>query len=423
MKYTLFGLYCIAIVALLIRAEVSTLPLLEKDLSFQELHSPVHGATLTYDLSLRETRQPQSTYRGNATRSGLAISSGDHFKAFQLKWQVPQLNNGIHRASKSSPAADEKGFYVADDTGFLRAYDWTGSLRWQFYTGVSSRGIHSTPLTDEDSVYVGDYSGYLYSLNKDTGAIRWITKTGVTIGSSPFMKDGILYVGIELAKPDGYLLAISAREGKWLWTSPLIGNHPHSSPTLGLPQGLILMGSNTGAMQGYELKNGKAKWSFATGSDIKCAALIHGDRAYFSSWDGFIYAVKADSGALIWKTELDKGGSMSCPSINADGTILAITGFMKNFVLETSHGKILWEKGIAGRASRAQASPLIISYAHQEVAVMVCENRKVCVYDLKSSKELQSLTLTGDFSASPVYFKNQLFVATTGPDGLLVFTQ
>lgn len=423
MKYTLFGLYCLAILALLIRAELNTWPLLEKDLSFQELHSPVHGATLTYDLSLREKRLPQSTYRGNANRSGLATSSQDRFSTFQLKWKVPQLNNGIHRASKSSPAADEKGFYVADDTGFLRAYDWSGSLRWQFYTGVSSRGIHSTPLTDEDSIYVGDYSGYLYSLNKDSGAIRWITKTGVTIGSSPFMKDGVLYVGIELAKPDGFLLAIAARDGKWLWTSPLIGNHPHSSPALSLPQGLILMGSNTGAMQGYELNTGKPRWSFATGSDIKCAALIHGDRAYFSSWDGFIYAVKTDSGALIWKTELDKGGSMSCPSINADGTVLAVTGFMKNFVLETSGGKILWEKSISGRTSRAQASPLIISYAHQESVVMLCENRKVCVYDLKSSRELQSFTLAGDFSGSPVYFKNQLLLATTGSDGLLVFTQ
>lgn len=423
MKSLLIGIYSVLILTLLIRAELKTLPLLEKDLSFQELGTPVQGATLTYELSARDDRSALSTYRGNAPRTGHARSSLEQFKPFQLKWQVPQLNNGIHRASKSSPAVDDSGFFAADDTGYLRAYDWNGNLRWQFYSGVSSRGFHSTPLTDQDSIYAGDYAGYLYSLNKDTGALRWITKTGVTIGASPLMNNGILYTGVELAKPDGFLLAISARDGRWLWTSPLIGNHPHSSPSLNLPQGQILMGSNTGEMQGYDLKNGQKKWSFATASDIKCAALIHGDRAYFSSWDGNFYAVKAGTGVLIWKTALDEGGSMSCPSLSADGSLLAVTGYKKNFVVATSDGKIQWEKPILERTTRAQSSPLIISYAHQEVVVLLCENKKVCIYDLKSARLLQSLPLQGDFSGAPVFYKNHLFLATTGKDGLLVFTQ
>lgn len=423
MKMTLFGVYCLVILGLLVRAELKTLPLLNNDLTFERMPAPIPGATLTYDLSSKENRLALSTYRGGPQRSGLAISSANQYETFTLKWQVPQLNNGIHRASKSSPAADVHGFYIADDTGFLRAYDWNGKLLWQFYTGVSSRGFHSTPLTDEDSVYVGDYAGYLYSLNKSTGSLRWLTKTGVTIGSSPLMKNGILYVGVELSNPDGYLLAVSAKDGKWLWTSPFIGNHPHSSPTLNLKQDLLLMGSNTGALQGYDLKTGKVRWRFQTQSDIKCAALIHADRAFFSSWDGYIYAVNSDTGALIWKTALDQGGSMSCPSINADGTLLAATGYKENFVLHTKDGKILWQKEIANRTTRAQASPLIISYGQQEAVAMLCKEKAVCLYDLKSARELQALPLQGDFSGSVVYYKQHLLLATTGPDGLLIFTQ
>ncbi|WP_295899569.1 PQQ-like beta-propeller repeat protein [uncultured Bdellovibrio sp.] len=422
-KKILLSLYSLLIVGLLIRAEVKTLPLLEKDLHFEKLKTPVKGSTLQYELSTEENKKAVSTYRGGPERLGVAsVTTSDRFYPFQIKWKVAKLNNGIHRASKSSPAVDDSGFYIADDTGYLRAYDWNGKLLWQFYNDVSSRGFHSTPLTDSDSIYIGDYAGYFYGLNKQTGKIRWITKTGVTIGSSPFMHEGHLYVGVELADPNGYLLAIDAKSGNWLWTSPLIGNHPHSSPALDLLHKQILLGSNTGQMQAYELSTGKNLWSFQTKDDIKCAALIHKDKAYFVSWDGFFYALDSASGVLRWKTALDDGG-MSCPSLSADGKRLAITGYKKNFVLNSESGQILWTSKIEDRNARAQASPLILSYRQQEAVIFLCEDKALCVHDLATGTVLQKIKLESTFSSSPVYYNGHLFLATSGKDGLLVLTQ
>lgn len=416
------GLYSLLIVILLVRAEVKTWPLLNEEYRFSKLNDPVHGATITYELSTLNNRTALSTYRESAQRSGQSDSSLPRFKDFSLLWKIPNLNNGIHRASKSSPAADKDGFYVADDTGFVRAYSWQGELRWQFYSGVSSRGFHSTPLTDQDSLYIGDYAGFLYSLDKTSGQLRWITKTGVTIGSSPLLHEGVLYVGVELANPDGFLLAINAATGQWIWTSPFVGNHPHSSPALTEDGQRLLMGSNTGAMDAYDRATGKKLWSFATNDDIKCSALIFKGRAYFTSWDGFLYALDNQSGKLIWKTTLD-GSAMSCPSINKNGDLLLVTGFAKNFAIRTENGTPLWSSDIAERSQRAQASPVIISYQSQDVVVTLCENRSLCVQDVRSGSVLQKIKLQGDFSGSPVFRNEKLLLSTSGEDGLLVLNQ
>lgn len=417
----LFAVYCFIVLIFLLQAELKTLPLLEKDLHFEKIKKPIHGATFRYDLA-ESSFSALSTYRGGAERLGQVTVLAPEFSPFALKWKVAQLNNGIHRASKSSPAADQDGFYVADDTGYVRAYDWQGRLRWQFYNNVSSRGFHSTPLTDKSSLYIGDYAGYFYSLNKTTGKLRWITKAGITVGSSPFLHDGRLYVGVELADPNGFLLALDARTGDWVWTSGLVGNHPHSSPSLDLQHEQILMGSNTGALQAYNIKNGNTLWSFTTRNDIKCAALVHKDLAYFVSWDGYFYAVHTPSGVLRWKTALDDGG-MSCPSLSADGQFLAVTGARKNFVINATNGLPLWSSGILDRQARAQASPLILSYQQQEVVLFLCENQALCFHDLRSGRVLQKIKLESDFSSSPVYYEGHLLLATSGKDGLLVLTQ
>lgn len=422
MKKKFLIIYGLLILGLLIRAEIKTWPLLESNLGFTKLKRPVVGATLTYDLSSEEKNSALSNYRENPERQGIEKSSLTRFQPFQLKWRVDHVNNGIHRASKSSPAVDDSGFYIADDTGYLRAYDPSGRLRWQFYDNNSSRGLHSTPLTDQDTVYIGDYAGYLYALNKDNGRIRWVTQTGITIGSSPFMHEGRLYVGVELADPDGFLLSIDARTGEWHWTSALLGRHPHSSPALDIKNKSILMGANSGVMTSFDLSSGKTLWTFATKKDIKCSALIHNDVAYFVSWDGFLYAINSASGVLRWKAALDDG-AMSCPSISSDGKLVAVTGYKKNFVVATASGQIAWTSDIKDRKGRAQSSPLVISYTEQDVVIFLCENQAVCVHDLKTGHILQQIKMESEFSSSPVYRNQQLYLSTSGPDGLLIFTQ
>lgn len=421
-KKILIGIYSLVIIILIARAEFITWPLLDSDLTFKRRPHPIHGATYEGSLSSESTRKALSTYREGFERQGRVTVPQAGFKDFKILWKVENLNNRIHKASKSSPAVDQDGFYIADDSGYLRAYNWQGNLRWQFYSGVSSRGIHSTPLTDQDSVYFGDYAGYIYSLDKSNGKIRWITKAGITIGSSPLLVNDTLYVGVELADPDGFLLALEARTGKWKWTSEFTGNHPHASPVFDQKNGLLIMGSNSGEMKAYDIADGKTKWIFKTGRDIKCAGALQNGKMYFASWDGFVYSLASESGTLQWKSPLDDG-SMSCPSLNADGTRLAIAGYKKNFVLDTADGKVLWSRDILNQEVRSQASPLILTFQANESVIFLCELGSVCIQDLKTGAIQQAIKLQDSFSASPVYFNGYLLLATTAKDGLLILNQ
>lgn len=421
MRKILFIIYSGIILLLLARAEYQTLPLLSANGSYIGAAQPIQGATLVYEASPLKQDNVESVYRENSSRQGF-VKSDVIFSPFKLLWRVQKLNNAIHGASKSSPAVTSKDFFIADDSGYLRAYNNSGHISWEFYTGLSSRGMHATPVVSSDTVYIGDYAGYFYALNRKTGTVRWLTKAGVAVGSSAFLYKNKIYVGIELDGPNGFLLALDAQSGQWLWTSSLTGNHPHSSPSLSAEKDLILMGSNTGEMVAYELSTGKQKWKFQTGSDIKCAAAISNNTAYFTSWDEYLYAVDIDDGNLRWKLRLD-GRAMNCPSVNEPGDTVIASGHYSHYAVNAQSGEVLWKFEIPHQEKLVLSSPLIIGFTGQEVVLLTCDETQVCLFDIKTQKILQRIEMGGALTSSPVFRDGKLYLATLGDEGLLIFNQ
>lgn len=48
----------------------------------------------------------------------------------------------------------------------------------------------------------------------------------------------------------------------------------------------------------------RLKWRFYTGGDVSATPAVYDGTVYFPSWNGYIYAVKAVTGALVWKKDL-----------------------------------------------------------------------------------------------------------------------
>src|SRR3981189_2525311 len=46
------------------------------------------------------------------------------------------------------------------------------------------------------------------------------------------------------------------------------------------------------------------KWVFTTGGDVSATPTVDGDAVYFPDWGGNLYAVKKDSGRLIWSHKI-----------------------------------------------------------------------------------------------------------------------
>ncbi|THG01785.1 hypothetical protein TEA_021511 [Camellia sinensis var. sinensis] len=54
------------------------------------------------------------------------------------------------------------------------------------------------------------------------------------------------------------------------------------------------------------VSNLSLKWEFKTGKDISATPAIFNGTLYFPCWNGFIYAVKAADGSVVWKKDLQK---------------------------------------------------------------------------------------------------------------------
>jgi len=48
------------------------------------------------------------------------------------------------------------------------------------------------------------------------------------------------------------------------------------------------------------------KWVFTTGGDVSATPTVDGDAVYFPDWGGNLFAVKKDSGQLIWSHKISE---------------------------------------------------------------------------------------------------------------------
>ncbi|PIA62583.1 hypothetical protein AQUCO_00200531v1 [Aquilegia coerulea] len=101
----------------------------------------------------------------------------------------------------------------------------------------------------------------------------------------------------------------------------------------------------------------KLKWEFIAGKDITATPAIFNGTVYFPSWNGNIYAVKADDGSLVWKKNLDELTGLkspgfiflinvtiarATPTVAGDLLIIGIYGPAVVIAVERTTGDLVW---------------------------------------------------------------------------------
>ena len=107
----------------------------------------------------------------------------------------------------------------------------------------------------------------------------------------------------------------------------------------------------------------RLKWRFHAGKDITATPAILNGTLYFPSWNGYLYAVKAADGALVWKknlqelTGLNPTGlvagvnwtvSRATPTVARDLLIVGIYGPAVVIAVEMSTGELAWSTQLSG---------------------------------------------------------------------------
>jgi outer membrane protein assembly factor BamB len=372
-----------------------------RDLTFPTAIPPVAAGTW-----------PQ--YRLDPSHQGLSPPGTSLGTDLTLAWQTVPFGIGNYSASKSSPAVDVDRIFVGVDDGELLALDRTdGMVIWRFQThryqvelattDSQHLGIHGSPAFDDQHVYIGDYSGYLYAVDKRSGTLVWENQLGGSIGASPVVLGGFVFVAVEYPDPDGRVFVLRAATGEVMWATPSLGHFPHASVSLAPSRGLMFVGANNGNLYCFDYVRRQLVWTYPTGGAIKSTAAVAGDTVYVTSWDSKLHAVEIATGEARL-THATGAASMSSPSVFAS-TVYFGSDDKLLYAVDTRDGHLVW-------AFQSQdailSSPTVLQ--EQGLVAIGSRDRRLYLLDLASGELRESLSLVSTISSVPVAVGDTLFV-------------
>ena len=112
--------------------------------------------------------------------------------------------------------------------------------------------------------------------------------------NSPALYDGISYIGTD----SGIIYSITPNEIKSLCRLENSGA-VEGSPAVTKEN--ILVGFKNNLFAAFSRSDGKLLWKYETKGPVVTTPLAHGDMVYFTTLNGFVYALKAETGAFKWR--------------------------------------------------------------------------------------------------------------------------
>jgi outer membrane protein assembly factor BamB len=234
--------------------------------------------------------------------------------------------------------------YGTRGEGMVSLYPHLQKKRW---TNTSTGGVQSPVLLEKKNLYFQGSDGFFYSLEADSGKVRWKTDLKTSFASKPSFWNGRVFV----STPHDSIYALDAGTGKVVWvyrrrsadstnirlcSSPLVRN---TDVFVGLSDGyLISLNPEDGALK-WEKKLHLAK-KF---TDIDASPLLAGDKLLVPTYDGELFALQPKSGDVIWKNELGGARKPTLDPTDPTGTFYfpSSTGTVSS--IDLNSGKVKWK--------------------------------------------------------------------------------
>jgi eukaryotic-like serine/threonine-protein kinase len=269
---------------------------------------------------------------------------------------------------------------------------------WKVATGGR---IGSAATVANGIVYINasgnSNNGYMYALNANTGVFLWKAPIGsYDFGCAPTVANGVVYMG----SYDYFLYAFNARTGTTLWKAPTKGRIG-SSPTL--DNGVIYVGSDDHNLYAFNASNGTQIWSVPTGSDIRSSPAVFNRVVYVGSDDGYLYAFNATTGAVLWKALI--GRSITSSPAVADGVVYVGSDDGELYAFNATTGTVLW-KAQTGRS--IMSSPAVAN----GIVYIGSEDNKLYAFDAVNGSLLWTATTRSAIDSSPTIANGVLYIGS-----------
>lgn len=227
------------------------------------------------------------------------------------------------------------------DLVFISSYDtnvWAlnaddGEGVWKFPT---TGGISVSPVIDEEHgfVMVGSEDNTFYAVEFKSGRINWTYSTNGKIRSTARVAHGHVFFGSD----DGKIYAIVAQNGRYLWEYDM-GSPVRTQPWV--TNDIVICGCEEGELVALEL-SGEKKWSLRAKRAITSSPYVDLEGiCYVGSFDGFLYAIQAESGYRMWRYRTGRP-IVSSPTVDGNLVFFGVTDGLF-YAVNTQTGKEKWK--------------------------------------------------------------------------------
>ena len=279
---------------------------------------------------------PTVAFRNNLANTGASGSQVPEIPGLQWRFDTGGGEIG------ASPVGAEGTLYQVTLFNGTYAIDLrTGAQQWRASEvgGLSTPALHREASRTVPDLIVGSKDGALYRLDGASGEVVWrsvLQKEAAFAGivSSPKISKARAFVGIfNESGGAGGLVAVDVQDGSLQWRHQTSSIHM-SSPAIqkgSVYVGLMgLFNASTlawdppyGLLSVFE-KNGTQRWMFPTTGPVASSPAMAGGAIYFTTRDGYLYAV-GTNGSLLYRRSI--GPSTSSPAVG-QGTVYAASGVL-----------------------------------------------------------------------------------------------
>jgi outer membrane protein assembly factor BamB len=281
-----------------------------------------------------------ATYHGDSGLKGFVVSDIPN-KPEQL-WQF-KANARI----MATPVVGGGRIYFASDPATVHALDLKGKELWtrqlkvkQADTPERDDAVLAPALYLNEQVIVGAISGALYSLNAQTGEIRWKYDAGEGIQGTPnyLQKDGLISI-IIIAQPSASLHSIDPATGEPSWKTDGT-TRCDGSPSVDTDH--IVFGSCAASLHVRSAQDGSELGliPLGTGGEIAGGVALDGDLAFSGSRRGELVCFDLSRMEIAWTNNSVKGEFFTTPALADDRVVFAGGGNV--YCADRKTGSTLW---------------------------------------------------------------------------------
>ncbi|MBX9580403.1 MAG: PQQ-binding-like beta-propeller repeat protein [Gemmataceae bacterium] len=227
-----------------------------------------------------------------------------------------------------TPVADETGVYALFASGDLAAFDADGTLRWyrslvgDYPTITNQVGMASSPVLVGDKLIVpmdNDGESFLAAVDTRYGKNVWKAARPKGINwVTPLVREAGGVTEVLFAGPSG-TTAYDAATGQQRW---VYKEAPGNIPTASLADGLLYYpaGGVSAVRLGEAGVEGKPVMTSRLARPGMASPLVYGGKVFTVDGQGFVTAVEAKTGKLLYK-ERTKLGEASASPVAGDGKV------------------------------------------------------------------------------------------------------